>query len=181
MNSNERSFITALLSEGKSVEDAAEALVMKRAIAEVERVANDIAYSEAHNRWVLGLRFVTLYSPQPEPVLVGKEKGVEMWQTPARQEYKVKVLDLPAFAQEMKLNLRDLQAVTEGKRRDVKGFICIPSGATMDVGEAWTDPNPERIGREARQAAEAKEAQNPRKVKSAYTPSAPVIEWTPKR
>jgi hypothetical protein len=65
MDNKDRSFIAAQLSAGKSVEDAAEALVMRRAPAEVEKVANELAYSAQKQQWTREQQYYTLLGPAP--------------------------------------------------------------------------------------------------------------------
>jgi hypothetical protein len=179
VNNKDRTFIAAQLQAGQKPDSVAHALLMRRALEEVEKVARELAYSESRSAWITEQRYVTLFGPKLAPVLVGVENGTELWQSPARQEYKVRMIDLPAFAKEMGLDLKALREVTEGKRSDVKGYICLPTGAPFDVGIQWIDPNPENARRAERKAKEAEEAKHPRKKMSAYPLAAPVIDWTP--
>ena len=99
VNSQEKQFVIAALRSGQSVQDAAEALVMRRAVEEVEKVAQELrrranVQGRARERF-----YYTLLGPKPEPTLVRvSDEGVEMWEQPARQEYRVRCVDFPRSA-----------------------------------------------------------------------------------
>lgn len=178
MNHEERQYIAGLLAAGQKPDSIAHALLMRRALSEVEQVAQEIETTNRRMAEELDRIFYTIHGPQPGPVLVSKSKDVETYATPARQEYVVRCKDFAAFCKEMGLPLKPMTEVVEGRRRDVKDYICVWSGRHDDRGRSWVDPAPENARRAVVQAEEAK---GPVRRKSAYTPTPDRIEYKPSR
>jgi hypothetical protein len=173
----ERQFIIGKLTAGQKPDSIAHDLLMMGALEEVERVAQDMAEAEARQKWSREQSCYVIMGPQPKPEIIDKRPGVEVYQTPARQEYRVKVIDFAAFCKEMGLNLAQMTEVVEGKRRDVQDYRCVWTGGNFDMGRAWVDSAP-RLNAEQAQR-QRREQEGTWKKQSVYSPVPPVIEWTP--
>jgi hypothetical protein len=186
----EQQYVISLLSAGTSVDDAAEALVMRRAVAEVVRVAQDMQTQAGYAQEAAQRRaqwHYTLYAPEKPPVKIksgGRVSGgateTDLYQRQARQAYKVLVDDLPAFCKDQKLDLAAMTEVVNGKRWEHKGWLCIWSGNQLDQGRQASPPNDlvDQAEREYQRGQEA--AKTPRRQDSAYTVSPPVVVYAPK-
>jgi hypothetical protein len=193
VKNDERQYVLSLLQAGQSTEYAAEALVLRRAVAEVEEVA---AYAvrldraQEANALRMSLYYYTLYAPQEKAVKVrdGARLGdgtveAELWQRPGRQAYKVLVSDFPAFCKERRLNLDAMTELVKGKRWDVNGWQCVWSGDQLDRGQQGDPPmrasQEDSVASLTRRRAEDA-VRPPRKAESAYSPPPPAIAWTPR-
>jgi hypothetical protein len=187
---DEQQYVRGLLEAGQSIEDAAEALVMRRAIAEVEKIKQGMvnaagwAQEEAQRRsqW-----YYTLYAPREKPVKIKEGQRMpdgtiperDLWQQPGRQAYKVLVTDLPAFCKSHKLNLEAMTELVKGKRWEVNGWQCVWSGDQLDKGRQGSPPN-DKVDQAAREYRKAQdELKTPRKQESVYTPAPPMVVWSP--
>jgi hypothetical protein len=174
MNEQERQVILAALGESDSeeaVQRATDALVRYRARQEVLPLAK--MYSAERQAMMESDRaryYYIFLAPKEKAVKIAGGKGeVELWQTPARQEYRVRVVDLAAFAKSQGLKLNELEEVAKGKRAETKGWAGYATGAAYDAGQPWR-PSP-RI----KTPAERNPA--PLKQMSVYSPAKPIIEW----
>jgi hypothetical protein len=141
MNNTERQLVIAQLSAGKSIEDAAAALVQYRAEQEVRPIAQELeraATSQARTRRLYWYPFL---SPKPAPVKVRDAEGVQMWQQGQRQEYRVRLPDLEAFCAERGLDVQAMTAVGDGIRKEHKGWIRAPfQGGSTELGKTYEEP-----------------------------------------
>jgi hypothetical protein len=178
VKNEDRQYIASLLEAGQKPDSVAHSLLMRRALAEVETVAREMAVRERMTGFARQREYVTILGPRQEPVMVEKNSTVELWQRPARQEYRVRLLDFAAFCKSFGLDEKAMREVIAGNRRDAKGYECLATYATNDRGVAWVDPEPQKRAIASRKAVEA---QGPRIKESVYSPSLPVIEWTPQK
>ncbi len=182
MENKDRQFITERLAAGDKHDSIAHALLMRRALEEVEQVANWIAGAEHSAALIQQYIYYTVLGPQPELVLVRDEGGVELWQRQGRQQYKVLVKDYPQFCRDMKLNYKEMEAVATGSQYEYKGWISAGnSGFHYDQTRAAPPPPTPRALADAE--ADRDQAKRTPKVKqmSAYTPSPDPITYMPTR
>jgi hypothetical protein len=173
--------VRADLDSGMSVEQAAMAQMLRDYQVAVERVVSDDAAREHAGQLWREYAYYTVLGPKPEPVKIRDENGVELYQQSDRQQYKVLCRDLPQFAKEYKLNLKELEAVATGTQYEHKGWISGGySGHHFDMSRAAPPPNPRRMADEAEDVAQYKAARETKvKRMSGYTPSPEPITYTP--
>ena len=149
MNNEERQYTIRQLGDNPTQADiarAAAALVQYRAEQEVRRVANDIISAAGSYERTKRLYWYPLLSPKPAPVKVRDAEGVEMWQQPQRQQYKVRLSDLPAFCKENGLDLKAMTEVGEGIRKEHKGWLRAPfQGGQFEMGKTYEEPRKAKI------------------------------------
>ena len=181
MENKDRQFISDRLAGGEKHDTIAHALVLRRALEEVEQVAGEIAGRERAGQLWQEYAYYCLLAPRPEPVKIRDENGVELWQQSDRQRYKVLCKDLAQFAKDYRLNFRELEAVATGAQYEHKGWISEGnSGYLYDQTRSAPPPNPRIAASEAADAAQYTAARE-KKVKrmSGYVPSPEPITYTP--
>jgi hypothetical protein len=149
MDSEDRQYITSQLSDSpddKEIARVARLLVWFRAERDVRKIADEIVTSKRGAELARSLYFYRLAGPLPKARLVEKGKGPgdsDLWTQEPRQTYKVKVIDIPAFAKEHGLNAKALEDVAEARIAETKGWIAAPGlMGTYEMTKIWHPPFP---------------------------------------
>src|SRR5262245_31359667 len=144
MKDEEYQLVAPALSEDQSEENIqrlAALLVQYRAEEELRVIVNQINEGRQVNEHVRTLRYYPFLSPPKQVTLQTDAYGNEIITQPQSQRYKVRVVDLPAFAKEMGLSVEGLRDLGEGKIREYKGWRREPYRSNMlEQGRHYTEP-----------------------------------------
>lgn len=171
MNNNDRTFIAERLAAGEDKSSIASSLLMRRALEDVEKIAQDMAQAEARQQFQRDHAYYTVLGPQPQPVKVRDEGGVELFQMQGRQQYRVLVKDFAVFCREMKLDHKKMEAVATGQQPEHRGWISGGyAGRLYDMTGSYMPPT----------CAEDQAAPEPKEKRlSVYQATPDPITYTP--
>jgi hypothetical protein len=180
MNAEERQYIIGRLAEGLSEDDVATGLPIRRARADVRKVAEDMAASAAQAAYAADLRWTELRGPlvgsKYEKIGVASD-GKDIVRPRQRPLNRVNIRDLAEFCKAFELQPDRLMEVVYGEREEHKGFS---QGRVYALGgevtRAYRPPNDTATGAAARKKRDT--AKEPSQhVQYAVQPE--TIHWHP--
>ena len=169
----ERSWIAEQLESGQTPDAVTDALVHRRARADVDEVVRFLDSAEQGHRREMEHAYYAILAPQPEPTLTEDAAGVQTLTYPPRQEYMVLVANLAAFCKEHGLDLKKMEQVVAGRLQDYKGWASAGNNGNYFCRSYGYMPAPTAEIRPAE-----KQIGGPRKR---FLPATPLIDWSPKK